>query len=521
MYDIVLRHGTIVDGTRQPAYRADLAIQGDRIAAIGAPEEEPARLVLDVSGRTVAPGFVDVHNHTDGWLLKTANFRAKTLQGFTTEVLMSDGISYAPVDERTRAHWFYYLLSADALHFAEYRGWESIDDYMRLLDGRSAQNAIAQIPYGNVRSLACGFGRGMVDDFQMDQITARIRAGMAEGAAGLSTGMDYIAQCFAGTDELVEACRAMADRGGIYATHVRYRRGGTLAGVQEAVEIGRRAGVPVHISHMKASKPAEIDALLSYVDRVAVNEVDFTFDVYPYLPGSTMLNYMLPHDVFEEGPLGVLPRLADRRVRAQFAASLATYPLERMHIAWLPGARNARFIGRLVSQYVEEVGRPAEDALADLLIEESMAVLLVFHHGADELVHPFLQHDRFMLGTDGIFFPDGTVHPRVYGSVGRILGPCVRQHRLFSLEDAVHKLSAFPAARFGLKDRGTLEAGRFADVVVFDAESITDRATYAEPHQLTVGVEHVLVNGVPVVRDGQALEDLPEPRPGRYLRFRE
>ena len=279
--------------------------------------------------------------------------------------------------------------------------------------------------------MACGWDRRVPDDVQMEEILAGVERGMAEGAVGMSTGLDYIAECFATTDELVEACTAMAAQQGLYATHVRYKKG-TLAGVQEAVEIGRRAGVPIHISHFKGTSPQQIDELLSYVDQVAVNEVDFSFDVYPYLPGSTMLNFMLPYEVWEDGPLGVLPKLNDSAIRRRFARVLDRYanPLDRMTIAWLPGRDNARFIGRTLDEYVQHAGAPPTDALCDLLIEENLAVLLVFHHGDDALVHPFLSHEKYMLGSDGIYFPDGAVHPRLYGSAARLLGPCVRDHKL-------------------------------------------------------------------------------------------
>jgi len=520
LFDIVIRSGTIIDGTRAPRFQSDLGIQGDRIRAIGDLKDAEARQTIDAAGKIVAPGFVDVHNHTDAWLLKTANFLPKTRQGFTTEVLMADGVSYAPIDERTRHEWLYYLRALNALQFEEYQGWESLADYMHLIDGRSAQNAIAHIPYANVRALACGFGFRVPDDFQMDEIIERVEQGMDEGAVGISTGLDYPAQCYATTEELVEVCRAISAQGGIYVTHVRYRKG-TLEGVKEAVEIGKRAGVPVHISHLKGTRPEEIDPILTYVDKVAVDEVDFSFDVYPYLPGSTMLNFLLPYEVWEDGLLAVLPKLRDPRIRARFARSLETYPLEHVHIAWLPGRENRRYIGRMLDEYAAEIGRSPTDALSDLLIEENLAVLLVFHHGDDVLIHPFLAHDRYMMGTDGIYFPDGIVHPRLYGSAPRLLGPCVREYELFSLEDAVYKLSGFPAARFGLKDRGVLQEGRFADVVVFDPGTIADRATYEEPHQFGVGVEHVLVNGVSVVSGGREIQDLPIPRPGRYLKFKQ
>lgn len=521
MHDLIIRNGTIIDGTRAPRYKADIGIRADRITAIGDLSSTEAGQHIDATNKIVAPGFVDVHNHSDGWLLKTPNFLPKTLQGFTTEVLMADGISYAPVDQATRAHWLYYMRALNGLLQSDYQGWESLADYMQLIDGRTAQNAITHIPYAHLRAMACGWDRRVPDDVQMEEMISAVERGMAAGAVGLSTGLDYIAECFATTDELVEVCTAMSAQQGLYVTHVRYKKG-TLAAVQEAVEIGRRADVPVHISHFKGTSPEQIDQLLSYVDEVAVNEVDFSFDVYPYLPGSTMLNFMLPYEVWEEGPLGVLPKLNDPEVRRRFARVPDRYanPLDKINIAWLPSRDNARFIGRTLDEYVAATGAAPADALCDLLIEENLAVLLVFHHGDDALVHPFLAHNKYMMGSDGIYFPDGAVHPRLYGSAARILGPCVRDHKLFSLEDAVYKLSGHPAQRFGLSERGQIVERFYADLVVFDAESVADRATYQDPHQYSVGVEHVLVNGVPIISAGSAVKNLTMPLPGRYLKFK-
>ena len=520
MLDLIIRNGTIIDGAKTPRYGADLGIQGDRIVQIGNLTETIAHTTIDATGKMVAPGFVDVHNHSDAWLLKTPHLVSKTMQGFTTEVIMADGISYAPVNPQTVHEWIYYLRGLNALRFEEYSGWESLADYMALLDGANVQNSITHIPYANLRTLACGFGRAAPDDYQMRQILDEMEKGMAAGAVGLSTGMDYIAQCFASTDEIVEACRVMAAQQGLYVSHVRYKQG-TLRAIQEAVEIGRRAGVPVHISHFKGTSPQEIDELLTYVDTVAVNEVDFSFDVYPYLPGSTMLNYLLPYEVWEDGPLGVPARLRDPAIRARFAHALQFTPLDETYIAWVPGKENSVYQGRTLADYVAATRKPAAEALCDLLIEESLAVLLVFHQGDDRLVEPFLQHRCYMMGSDGIYHEDGGIHPRQYGSATRLLGACVRDRKIFSLEEAVYKLSGHPAQRFGLKDRGGLQAGKFADVVVFDAATVTDRAVYTAPHQLSQGIEQALVNGRPIIRDGQPLTDLAHPLPGRALKFKQ
>ena len=345
---------------------------------------------------------------------------------------------------------------------------------------------------------------------------------VAAGAVGLSTGLDYIAQCWATTDELVAACEPMAAIGGLYVTHMRYKRG-TLTALKEAVEIGRRAGVPVHISHLKGATPQETEQLLTYIDRVAVNEVSFSFDVYPYMPGSTMLNYMLPYEAWTEGPLGVIRKLRDPAVRARCAEGLRNEATDfsAIHIAWVMGKDNAIYQGKTLAEYIAAVKLPPADALCNLLIEENLAVLLVFHQGADERVHPFLQHPCYMMGTDGIYQPDSVIHPRQYGSATRVLGPCVRDAKLFSLEEAVYKLSALPAERFGLKERGVLQPGWFADLVVFDEATMQDRATFAHPHQISAGVEQVIVNGRPIVHNSQPLTDWTGRLPGRALQFKQ
>ena len=274
--------------------------------------------------------------------------------------------------------------------------------------------------------------------------------------------------------------------------------------------------------HLKAASEADSEAILAYVDQVAVNEVDFSFDVYPYLPGSTLLNYLLPYEVWHDGPLAALPKLRDPSMREHVRRSLQAQAreLDAITIAWLPGKENSKYLGKTLAQYVDEVNKSPVDALCDLLIEENLAVLLVFFQGDDRFVEPFLAHDKYMMGTDGVYHEGGVIHPRQYGSAARLLGPCVRKG-LFSLEDAVWKLSGAPATRFGLKDRGRVAEGSYADLVVFDPESIQDHATFAEPHQMSSGVSEVLVNGVPIVRDSAPVETSGQPLPGRALRFKQ
>ena len=559
MFDVLIRQATVIDGTRAPRFTADIGIIGDRIDSIGNLSSAEARQTIDATGLVTAPGFIDVHTHADGWLLKSPHLLPKTLQGFTTEVLMADGISYAPVTSQTWRDWIFYLRALNGMSLDEYSGWSSISEFLDRIAGRNVQNVIAQVPYANVRSAVCGWGRQRPDDFQMRSIIRDIRKAMDEGAVGLSTGLDYIVQCFATTDELVAACQPVAEHGGLYVTHMRYKLG-LLPALREAVEIARRSGAKLHVSHLKAQTPQAADEVLTYLDREACREVDLSFDVYPYQSGSTMLSYLLPYEVWESGPIAAVERLRDPQVRERFNRGLIEHRVEidKIHIAWVASKENSRHQGKLLSDFVDSRRCSPGDALADLLIEERLAVLLVVNEGDDPLVTPFLQHPKHMIGTDGILCGcvssvrasdrdklgstmsrssnessptsdnqpqealrlEGRPHPRVFGSAGRVLGPLVREVKLFSLEEAVHKLAGYAAARFGLKHRGELKAGHFADVVLFDPNTIADQATYEEPLQPTTGMHTVLVNGTPIIEAGQPVspERLPSTLPGRHLR---
>ncbi len=523
-FDLILHGGDVIDGTGAPRQRADVGIQGDRIAAVGQLDPTRALSTVDARGRIVAPGCVDVHNHSDGWLVKERHFLPKTSQGITTEVIMADGISYAPLAAETATEWMFYLRSLNGLSQTDYRGWKSIADYLRLIDGHSAQNVIAHLPYANARALAIGWRRAPPDDSETRIIQAEVKRAMEAGAVGISTGLDYVAQSFSTTEELVSACQAMAPYRGLYVTHVRYKKG-VLDGVKEAVEIGQRAGVAVHISHLKASTAAASEELLDYVDRVAVHEVDFSFDVYPYFPGSTMLHFLLPYEVWEDGPLGVVRKLADPAVRRRFAVLLdeMRVDVDHLHLAWVASKANSQYHGVTIAEYARAVDRSPAEAICDLLIDENLAALAVFRTAdeaqADSLVEPFLKHEKFMLGSDGIYFPDGIVHPRVYGSVPRLLGPLVRDRKLFSLEEAVRKSSGHAAERFGLVDRGVVRAGAFADLFVFDAHTIQDNATYSDPHNLASGIDTVIVNGRIILAAREPVGAREAGQPGRALGY--
>jgi N-acyl-D-amino-acid deacylase len=518
LFDRILLNGTVIDGSGAPRYEADVGLIADRIAEIGSLSSAEARETTDVSGRIVSPGFIDVHNHSEGWLLKDANFCVKTVQGYTTEVLMTDGVSYAPLDERTAPEWIFYLRALDGLEVSDYTGWKSITDFMRLFDRRTTQNTLPQIPYANLRSMAGGFGKRPLSEDELRAVQEGVEQGIAEGSAGLTIGLDYPSQCFASTGEIISACKAMAGTRGLYITHIRYSIG-RLNALQEAVDIGRRAGVPVHISHLMGRTPEETDTLLEYVDKTAVHEVDFSFDSIPYSSASTLLSAQLPLDVWTGGLRAAVAGLDNPDIIREFETNLPALPLDRCHIAWIAGGRHDRYYGKTLAEYIEASGRSAARALLDLLKEADLAVLGVNRYYNETMVHPFLAHKGFMLGSDGIWQPEGHLHPRVHGCPGRLLGECVRIYRLFSLEEAVQKMTGIPAKRFGMKKRGLVREGYFADLAVFDPNTVAARADFDRPRLESVGMEAVFVNGTPVVSGGKPVKIPASRLPGRALKF--
>jgi N-acyl-D-amino-acid deacylase len=271
-FDCILRGGMVVDGTGSERFPADVGLVGDRITAIGDLSAAEAARMIDARRRVVAPGFVDVHNHSEGWLLKLGHLAFKTRQGVTTEVLMSDGISYVPLTLASAPDWIHYLRSLNFLEESDYRGWSSIEDYLRLFEQaetRIAQNVAVQVPFANVRAAVAGWGSAPATSDQRRQVRAMIEEGMRGGAVGLSTGLDYVSQCFSNTDELVFAASCVAPWSGLYVTHIRYNLG-IIEGLAEAVEIAKRGGARLHVSHLKTEQADMAEPLLSAIDKAAL-----------------------------------------------------------------------------------------------------------------------------------------------------------------------------------------------------------------------------------------------------------
>jgi N-acyl-D-amino-acid deacylase len=507
LYDILFRNARIVDGSGSPWYRADLAVVGDRIADVGRLDDKEAGQVVECADRVLAPGFFDLHVHSDLQLLVEPRHEAKLYQGVTTELLGQDGLSYAPIS-REKLPLLRRLLSGLNGDPAIEWDWSSVAEFLGRFDRKVSPNVAYLIPLIAVRMEVVGFEARAPSDPELRQMCQLVDEGMRDGAVGLSTGLTYPVNAWTSTEELVELCKVVARHGGIYVTHMRYTLGNGLhEPIKEAIEIGERAGLPVHISHFKGARGGVRDpaGALALVDEARSRGLDVTLDAYQYSAGSSMLQAYLPMWVQEGGPDKVLERIADSRIRDRVRAELATQPprWSEVTIASVRSDRHRGLEGRVAAQVIAESGQDQVDWMCDLLLDEELAVSQRTTDGQTEAdIVAVLQHPAMMIGSDGLHLGAG-VHRRTYGTFARVLGRYVRELRVLRLEEAIRKMTAAPAARIGQPQRGLLRPGLYADLVLFDPATVTERATWEQPRQLAFGFSYVLVNGVPVLVDGQ------------------
>lgn len=514
MFDLLITGGRVVDGSGNPWFLADVGIQGDRITAIGRLGPAEARVRIDVAGKVVAPGFIDAHVHGDLMLLADPLHEPAIRQGVTTYIIGQDGVAMAPASPTTLDYMRSYTAGFNGNPELTQR-WSSVAEYLACFERRCAVNVACLIPNGNVRMEVMGLETRPPTPDELTRMGRLVREGMEHGAIGLSSGLDYIPSRYADTEELIALCSAMAPYGGVYVTHMRrYDPDGVLGSMDEVFRIGREANVPVHISHFNS----QAELVLPKLDTGRVAGVDVTFDLYCYLAGSTILGMLaLPPWVQEGGIRPTLERLARPEVRERLRESFANPrgPLETVRLSSVANPAYRRHEGQILDEAARDAGKEMGEFICDILLASDMEVGCVAPHlrRGEEDVIGLMRHPAMMAGSDGIFF-GGYPHPRGCGCFARYLGHYVRIERAWRLEEAVQRLSAHAARRFGLKDRGLLREGMAADVVVFDAERIADRSTYEDGRQLAVGVEHVLVNGELVLHDGRRTAALP----GRALR---
>ena len=526
MFDILITNGRVVDGSGNPWFRADLGVAAGRIAAVGTLSGAEARQRLDASGKVVAPGFIDAHVHGDLMLLADPHHEPAVRQGVTTYILGQDGVAMAPASPATLEYMRRYTAGFSGNpdlppeRFPGRPGFLSMADYLACFDRRCALNVACLVPNGNVRMEVMGLDHRPPSPDERRRMGRLVREAMEQGAVGLSTGLDYIPSLYADTEELIALCREVAPFGGVYVTHQRrYDPDGVLGSMDEVYRIGREAGVAVHISHFNS----RAELVLPKIDAGRAGGIDVTYDLYCYLAGSSILGMVaLPPWVQEGGVEPTLGRLRDPAARARLRDWFAAprLPRETVRLSHVAAPEYRHLEGQTLDRAAALAGGGREPPdvgafVCDLLVASGLAVGCVVPHRqrTQQDVDDLMRHPAMMGGSDGIFV-GGFPHPRGCGCFARYLGHHVRDDRTWTLEQAVQRLAAHPARRFGLKDRGLLREGLAADVVVFDAETIADRATYDDGRRLAVGVEHVLVNGELVLHHGERTAALP----GRALR---
>lgn len=528
---LVIRDADVVDGSGEPSYRADVVVDGGRIvsivreAAAAGCQRPRATRELDAEGLVLSPGFIDMHAHSDLALLRDPDHSAKVAQGVTLEVLGQDGLSYAPVDDRTLEEvrraitgWNGYGDDLDL-------DWRSVGEYLDRLDhgfdGQGiAVNAAYLVPQGTVRALAVGWEDRPAAPAELDRMRRLVAEGLEQGAVGLSSGLTYTPGMYAEDAELTELCRVVASYGGYYCPHHRSYGAGALEAYAEMVALTREAGCPLHLAHATMNfgvNEGRAPELLALLDEALGAGADITLDTYPYTPGSTTLAALLPSWASAGGPERILARLTDpataERIRFDLEVTGADgchgVPVdwETIEISGVSDPALGAFVGRTVRESARARGEDPWVTARRLLLEDRLGTTILQHVGHEENVRAIMRHRAHTGGSDGIL--QGTKpHPRAYGTFPRYLGHYVRELGVLSLEECVARLTARPAARLRLPDRGLVREGHRADLVLFDPATVAAGATFAEPRRLPEGIPYVLVDGRFAVEDGRRTDVL-------------
>lgn len=521
--------GWIVDGTGTPPRRGDVLISGERILRVtDGTETIRADRSVDISGLTIAPGFIDMHTHSDLQILCNPDHTSKLSQGVTSEVLGQDGLSYAPVDDAVLQEMRSQIRGWNDDPEGFDWSWRTVGEYLARLDGDTATNCAYLVPHGNLRMLVMGNADRLATPEELNRMKDLLRQGMDEGGVGLSTGLTYVPAMYSDTDELVALCEVVAEYGGFYCPHHRNYGADALGGYAECFEIARRSGVALHLAHTHLSfevNRGKLPALISMIDGAIADGVDLSFDSYPYLAGMTTLLSQLPGWALAGTGAEQMDRLRDPATRERIIEALdvigsdghqgLTVNWSGVHIAGVPGAPDLAWLMEddLSSCAAKVNKRPAELAL-DVLLATDRAAPCVFFIGIEEHVRTLMQHPAHTVGSDGILVGDRP-HPRSWGTFPRMLETYVRQENVLTLAECVRHMTSSAARRLRLDDRGTIAENMRADLVVFDPETISETATYAEPRQAATGIRHVLVNGIFAVEDGEVTGQ----RAGRVIRL--
>ncbi len=513
MFDVLISGGQVLDGSGAPARRADVGIRAGRIAEIGNLAGQQARQAIVAEGRVVSPGFIDLHAHDDFNLPVNPLQAGKVLQGVTTDVVGNCGFSPAPIAPERRE------LAREIFGFLDSGldcSWSTFGEFLARLPP-TGPNVVPLVGHGIVRCAAMGAEDRAPTAAELERMRELVDEAMRAGAFGLSTGLVYSPGCFAKTGEIVELAKVAARHGGSYHTHMRNEGYQLLDSITEAIEIGRRAGTPVQISHLKVANKAtwgRAQKALALIDQARAEGLTVHADQYPYTAASTGLRSLLPQWSLAGGPQALLEHLNEPETRARLRAEVlrdmgaGSIRITTWEDALVAESRAfPQFSGQSLAQAAHQMDRQPIEALFDILLADGGNTLGIFFSMGEDDVREIMRHPAVGIGSDGIFTgtpgkPDTSKpHPRYFGTFPRVIGKYTREEGVLTLPDAVHKMTGLSAHILGLKERGLLKPGCFADVVVFDPKTVADTATFDKPHQQPTGIDAVIVNGVVTVRD--------------------
>ncbi len=532
MHNVLIAGGTVVDGTGLPGRRLDVAIDGTKIAGLYKNDASKATVVIDATGMVVCPGFIDIHTHSDLTLLCNPLAESKVMQGVTTELIGNCGSSPTPAIGNARESLAEFAKGMDVEI-----NWATLDEYFLRLDHlRTSVNVAALVGAETVRRAVLGADDVRPDEKQLEQMKSLVAEGMLQGAHGISSGLIYAPGCYATTEELIALASVAASFGGLYASHMRGESSTLVKSVEEAIRIGREANVRVEISHHKACGKRNwgtVRTTLGMIESARSEGVDVAFDVYPYTAACTALDSVLPPYAREGGPEAELARLKDPSTRERLKREVNTLTDEWEASAAEDGwdsivaigfrkPENKKFENKSITDIASALGKDPTDTAFDLIIDEGPLLYAIYHDINENDVLTVITHPLGSIGSDGEsvcpYGPLGEsiVHPRSYGTFPRVIRRYSIEKHAFPLEEAIRKMTSWPAERIGLTDRGILAKGLAADVVVFDRDKIRDRATFDKPHQFPEGISTVIVNGSVTVADGRHTKE----RAGQVLRHK-
>jgi len=517
-FDVLIKGGTVYDGTGRAPRLADVAIKGDRIVAVGDLTKAQARSVVDARGLAVAPGFINMLSHSETSLIADGRSMSELKQGVTTQIFGES--SMGPLSDGMKRR---RLAGQGDVKFDI--PWTTLGEYLTWLEKRGvSQNFASFIGAATLREYVIGLEDKPPTPEQLEKMRELARREMEAGALGITTALIYPPAFFAKTDELIELCKVAAKYKGKYTAHIRSEANQLVEAVQETIRIGREAGLPVEIYHLKASGQSnwpKMDQVIAMIEEARRKGLKITADMYMYPAGGTGLDASMPPWVFDGGPEAAYKRMQDPDTRKKIADAIRTPTNEWENLYYLAGSPERLLLagfksealkpltGKTLSEVAKMRGKDPVETIMDLVLEDRSRVGTIYFLMNEENIKKQIGRPWVSFGSDaasmapeGAFLKSST-HPRAYGNFARLLGKYVRDEKVISLQEAVRRLTGLPAANLGLDHRGFLKPGMFADVVVFDPATIADRATFENPHQYSVGVKHVFVNGAQVLKDGE------------------